>query len=149
MAKDWVEYFGPTLQTKEGLGATNEVLKGKTRIGIYLAGHWCPPCRGFTPVLTKFYESVFKENSNDLAIVFVSEDSDDESYDKHYGTMPWYAVPYSERDIVAALRVKFDVRGIPVFIVLESHDGHVLDPNGRATVTAAKGDVSNALGFWH
>ena len=27
---------------------------GKT-VGIYFSAHWCPPCRGFTPVLTEFF----------------------------------------------------------------------------------------------
>lgn len=34
----------------------SEVFAGKDFICIYFSAHWCPPCRGFTPVLKDFYE---------------------------------------------------------------------------------------------
>jgi len=38
---DWtVEYFGTTLQTKEGVKSTKEVLLGKKLIAIYFSAHW-------------------------------------------------------------------------------------------------------------
>ncbi len=33
-----------------------EALAGKKIVAFYFSAHWCPPCRGFTPVLKKFYE---------------------------------------------------------------------------------------------
>jgi len=39
---------------KEGNVKTiEELLKGKSHLLIYFSAHWCPPCRGFTPVLAK------------------------------------------------------------------------------------------------
>ena len=35
---------------------SSEVFAGKDFICIYFSAHWCPPCRGFTPVLKDFYE---------------------------------------------------------------------------------------------
>ena len=34
----------------------SEALAGKEFICIYFSAHWCPPCRGFTPVLKDFYQ---------------------------------------------------------------------------------------------
>ena len=31
-------------------------LADKKVVAFYFSAHWCPPCRGFTPVLKKFYE---------------------------------------------------------------------------------------------
>ena len=35
---------------------SSEALAGKDIILIYFSAHWCPPCRGFTPILKDFYE---------------------------------------------------------------------------------------------
>merc|ERR1719189_1069843 len=40
-------------------------------IGIYFSAHWCPPCRGFTPVLAETYETLAKAGKK-FEIVFVS-----------------------------------------------------------------------------
>ena len=37
----------------------DEALEGKKFVGFYFSAHWCPPCRGFTPVLKDFYEVIF------------------------------------------------------------------------------------------
>jgi len=47
----------------------SEIFAGKDFICIYFSAHWCPPCRGFTPVLKDFYEEV-----DGVEIVFVSSD---------------------------------------------------------------------------
>ena len=36
--------------------SADDLLKDKQIILIYFSAHWCPPCRGFTPVLTDFYK---------------------------------------------------------------------------------------------
>jgi nucleoredoxin len=33
-----------------------DALSSKKLVAFYFSAHWCPPCRGFTPVLKKFYE---------------------------------------------------------------------------------------------
>eukprot|EP00972_Heterocapsa_arctica_P107681 15861171-Heterocapsa_arctica.AAC.1 len=52
MTKDM---FGPQLLTKDGLKPTDEVLADKKFVSIYFSAHWCPPCRGFTPVAAEKY----------------------------------------------------------------------------------------------
>ena len=75
-------------------------LCGKDKIiGIYFSANWCPPCRNFTPKLTDFYEQIKKsEKGSSFEIVFVSWDKDDASFREHFKTMPWLAVPYSDRE---------------------------------------------------
>merc|ERR1712213_186580 len=48
---------------------SSEALAGKDIILIYFSAHWCPPCRGFTPILKDFYEEV-----DGVEIIFVSSD---------------------------------------------------------------------------
>lgn len=68
---------------------------GKT-VGLYFSAHWCPPCRGFTPELAKFYTK-HKEAKN-LEIVFLSSDRDEDSFKEYYASMPWLCLDYSNRE---------------------------------------------------
>ena len=73
---------------------------GEVKInGIYFSGHWCPPCRTFTPELIKFYKDMKAGPKGDsLEIVFVSSDRDQEAFDDYFKEMPWFAMPYEERE---------------------------------------------------
>merc|ERR1712146_743502 len=71
------ELFGPTLKTKEGDKPTDEVLAGKKHVLVYFSAHWCPPCRGYTPDLSKAYADSAKKD--ETAVVFISSDQDQAS----------------------------------------------------------------------
>ena len=48
---------GQTLIKADGTKVqADDALAGKNIICIYFSAHWCPPCRGFTPVLKRFYD---------------------------------------------------------------------------------------------
>jgi nucleoredoxin len=69
---------------------------GKT-VGIYFSAHWCPPCRGFTPVLTEFYNKHNK--SKNFEVIFVSSDRDEKSFSEYYHEMPWLALSFADRQL--------------------------------------------------
>lgn len=66
--------------------------------GLYFSAHWCPPCRGFTPVLAQLYTKL-KENNQSIEMIFVSSDRDENSFKEYFNEMPWHALPFSERDL--------------------------------------------------
>lgn len=69
-------------------------------VGLYFSAQWCPPCRSFTEHLIAFYQH-FQGNAdtkNSLDIVFVSSDKDEASFGEYFKEMPWYALPYVERE---------------------------------------------------
>merc|ERR1711899_203354 len=110
--------------------SADSALKGKDVILFYFSAHWCPPCRGFTPILKDFYEEV---EAQGVEIIFVSSDRDSEammSYMKEsHGD--WYALEHGT--LKKELSEKYNVRGIPTLVVLKG-DGTLISANGRGDV---------------
>eukprot|EP00741_Cyanophora_paradoxa_P010727 tig00020538_g10369.t1 len=115
--------------------AQSQALAGKKAVLLYFSAHWCPPCRGFTPELAKFYEQ--HHASKNFEIVFVSSDRDEKSWEEYYGEHPWIALPYAERELKNKLSKKFKVQGIPTLVVLDA-DGKVITSRGREMVSKDK-----------
>lgn len=130
----FVKLLGDTLVSKNGNHApTAEVLSGKSVVALYFSAHWCPPCRGFTPVLADAY--VKHLQAQGVEIVFVSLDQNDAAFKSYFKTMPWLAVPYAARNVKKALGEKYRVTGIPSLILLNGSDGSLLSADGRAKVS--------------
>lgn len=123
---------------KDGEVQVSDLLNGKTCVGLYFSAHWCPPCRGFTPVLAQLY-SKLKENNQSIEIIFISSDRDDSSFQEYFNEMPWHALPFAERDLKGKLGEKYGVRGIPTLIVLDK-DGNIKDAEARGTAQNCPGD---------
>jgi len=105
-------------------------LSGKY-VGIYFSAHWCPPCRGFTPMLAAAYSNHLK--AKDLEVIFVSSDRDEDAFKEYFGEMPWAALPYADREANDKLNKKFKVQGIPTFVLLNK-DGSIISDNARGKV---------------
>ena len=74
--------------------ATSDLLSEGKIIGLYFSASWCPPCIGFGPKLVEFYNK-FRDK---LTVIFVSSDKDEECFMEYFKEMPWYAMPFQERD---------------------------------------------------
>merc|ERR1712088_601445 len=111
--KEWKEYdekaneFSEIIKGSSLVKADNstksveEVLAEKEIVLIYFSGHWCPPCRTFTPVLKKFYQNVSEKG---VEVIFVSSDGSKTGQ---------------------KLKKKFHVSGIPTLVALKT-DGTIL-----------------------
>lgn len=65
--------------------------------GLYFSALWCPPCRGFTPKLVEFYKKVAMKGHK-FEIVFVSSDTDEDTFEKYYKDMPWAALKFDQKE---------------------------------------------------
>jgi len=126
------ELLGAKLIGKDGEVDTTAALTGKKAIALYFSGHWCPPCRGFTPQLAEWYTNGLKEKG--VEVVFVSSDKDQAGFDGYYADMPWLALPFSERDMKDALNKKYKVSGIPSVVILDA-EGGLITTEGRKALT--------------
>jgi nucleoredoxin len=111
--------------------ADASAMEGKDIVAVYYSAHWCPPCRAFTPELSKFYKKAAKKYSN-FQLIFVSSDKNEEAMAEYmdWGKMKFLAVDYSQRK--SSGLSKHAARGIPYMVVLDG-DGKVLleKPKGK------------------
>lgn len=128
----FVERFGERLLSSAGEVKTADALSGKKAVAIYFSGHWCPPCRGFTPKLAEWYNSNLKAKG--LEVVFVSSDRDEAGFKDYFGEMPWLALPYEERDKKEEMSKMFKVQGIPAVVIL-GPDGSLISKDGREAIS--------------
>lgn len=134
-----VSLLGDTLKSSAGNVRTADALAGKSMVALYFSAHWCPPCRGFTPLLVNAYMKHLKAKG--LEIVFVSSDRDEKAFNSYFGEMPWLALPFAARGLKSELSNKYRVSGIPSLILLNS-DGSLNTAEGRGRV------ASDPTGKW-
>lgn len=111
---------------------TEKAFEGKKAVALYFSAHWCPPCRGFTPMLAEWYKKDLQGKG--LEVVFISSDRDEDAFKEYYGEQPWLALPFSARDKKAELSQKYKVSGIPSLIIINPEDGSTITKDGRAAV---------------
>merc|ERR1711972_562689 len=107
-----------------------ELIGDKPLVGFYFSAHWCPPCRGFTPVLKEAFN---KMDGDKITIIFVSSDQDKASMEDYFKAHGDYlALPFGS-DKKKALSEKFGVQGIPMLVIVNK-EGKTVDAGGRGTV---------------
>jgi nucleoredoxin len=111
---------------------TKTAFEGKKAIALYFSGHWCPPCRGFTPKLAEFYKTSLAEKG--LEVVFVSSDHDESSFKDYYAEQPWLALPFSDRARKDKLSKLFKVNGIPSVVIINAENGETITTDGRSAI---------------
>lgn len=107
--------LGDSFISKTGTVSLKD-LDGKY-IALYFSASWCPPCQNFTPKLIQTYETALKPNKN-VEVIFVSSDSDTESFNHYYGKMPWLAIAHDDPR-KPKLAKQFGIQGIPTLVVLD------------------------------
>lgn len=134
------------LVTKTGTKAPAEALSGKV-VCLYFSAHWCPPCRGFTPALRQFYESL-KAAGESIEIIFVSSDRGEQEFKDYFANEhgDWLAVDFSASRQREELSKHYQIRGIPALIVVDGH-GKPAVPDARNDVAGAKGAAAASAAF--
>ncbi|CAN5310027.1 hypothetical protein BH23VER1_BH23VER1_26020 [soil metagenome] len=115
-----VERSGGSLTT-----ASPSALVGKEYVALYFSAHWCPPCRAFTPVLSRFYDEVSRAHP-EFQLILVSGDRDAGSMEEYirWGEMNFPAVAF-DRIGESGLR-EYSARGIPYLVVLDAQGNEII-----------------------
>eukprot|EP00286_Rhodomonas_abbreviata_P021867 CAMPEP_0181306744 /NCGR_PEP_ID=MMETSP1101-20121128/10478_1 /TAXON_ID=46948 /ORGANISM="Rhodomonas abbreviata, Strain Caron Lab Isolate" /LENGTH=440 /DNA_ID=CAMNT_0023412851 /DNA_START=161 /DNA_END=1483 /DNA_ORIENTATION=- len=127
MAEELVNLFGATLTKHEaGEVGTKAVLKGKTHVGILFGAAWSGSCKQFTEPLVKVYKKLIEEKGKSFEIVYVPATvpgrppEDEKSFKELLETMPWLAIPLHRKAVHKKLTRRFQVRQIPMLVLLDS-----------------------------
>ncbi|KAI9915348.1 hypothetical protein PsorP6_008108 [Peronosclerospora sorghi] len=123
---------------------TSQALKDKKIIGLYFSGHYCPPCRKFTPILSQVYSDIKAAGHTDFEIIFVSSDKEEAKFVEYYNEMPWIALPYARRDVKLELCEKFGVKTVPTLIFF-NEKGELIEREGRYFITDHAKDMDAIL----
>ncbi|CAE7434388.1 nxn [Symbiodinium sp. CCMP2456] len=133
-----VQSYGLQLVDRSGKDFDVQQLTASDVIALYFSAHWCPPCRGFTPLLKKFNDTLQSLGEQSLRIIFVSSDNSEKEmwqymYESHGD---WLALKYDCKELKDRLSRQFQVSGIPALIILDSL--------GRQAVKDARSEVMAA-----
>merc|ERR1712166_296699 len=135
--------LGKTLKNEDSDVDTQTALGDCDVLALYFSAHWCPPCRGFTPVFAETYKQM-KKAGKKFETVFISSDGDESAFNSYFKEQPWLALPFAGRSAKASISEKYGVRGIPTLILLNK-DGSIRDGNGRSVIM---GDQQGASFPW-
>lgn len=95
------------------------ILDKPEKVALYFSGHFCAPCRTFTPLLKDFYDEV-NEDEKKLEIIFVSLDksqAEQEQYHSEQGD--WPRIAFADEAARLALKTQMGVEKIPALVILD------------------------------
>lgn len=113
---------------------------GNKYLMLYFSAHWCPPCRGFTPLLKKWYtknKPSLNGGDRQFECVFVSSDQDESTGNSYFKDDhgDYLKLDYSQRDLKSTISDHFGVRGIPSLCVVDLATGRTITDKGRGGVS--------------
>jgi len=122
LSRDLVQLDGDKVKKAKDID-----LSSKKYVAFYYSAHWCPPCRAYTPKLSKWYDKMKEEHGDDFELVFISSDRTEDAMEEYmnWGKMNFPALEFDERD--QDIVKKHAPRGIPYLIVLDQEGEPVFD----------------------
>lgn len=86
-------------------------------VGYYFSASWCPPCRGFTPILDAAYKQMLSNNCQ-IELVLVSSDQDPTAAAEYYKKMSFCMLDFNNTQKKSFLSQKYKVSGIPCLVIV-------------------------------
>ena len=116
------------------------MLKGKSHVGIFFGAAWSGSCKQFMEPLVKVYNQLVQEKGKSFEIVYVPATvpgrppEDEASFKELLAQMPWLAIPLKRKATHKKLTRRFQVRQIPMLVLLDS-DGKTIHRDITPAVT--------------
>ena len=117
------------LEDDAGVQQGAEAIHGKI-VGLYFSAGWCPPCRKFSPELSRFQAA----HSDDFAVIFISCDHSEAEMKSFCAGKGFLRVPFGS-EARATIQARMGVSMLPTLVIVDVESGEVLTDWGRAAVT--------------
>lgn len=131
--------LGPKLDSRRGELKTDDVLRGKSLVGLYFSGSDCHACQVFSPILATVYRNMALAAYRDLPmqsaleVVLVSLDRSPAAFRDSVLRAPYPVLPFDRKAEARELRKRYDVQRIPALIFVDEH-GQEVEREGRRFV---------------
>ena len=148
------EMLGPVLIDKSKKTYNrSKVLRNCSVLAIYFGGEWCPHCINFKPTVDKAYAALKAAYKDEWELVYVSSDQDAKAFERYFGSMAWYAVPFEKKAQKEELDRHFKVTGIPTVVILKRNEGGVFTlieggQDGRTILSKAPAQLKEDFKSW-
>jgi thiol-disulfide isomerase/thioredoxin len=131
-----ISAIGPEVINATGQRGQTSRLVEYDYVLLYFTAGWCAPCRAFTPQLIQYYNE--NRSLGKWEVIVVSKDHSESEFQDYLRSakMPWAAIPY-ERVEPSGLSQRFQISGIPNFVVL--------DRTGNVVINSRSGGRDKAL----
>jgi thiol-disulfide isomerase/thioredoxin len=114
---------------------TAEFFEGTKYIGLLFSADWCAPCHTMMPLLRNFYTDINLDERL-FEVILVSNDQNESDFRKHFGGMPWAAIPYGDPRI-QEFGKRFKAQGIPKLVILDAKTGFKVTDTARKDLVLA------------
>ena len=85
------------------------------------------------------------KDSKSAEVIFVTDDREAAHFERNFKKMPWYAVPFDNKQNIGNLKSRYGVYDLPTLIVVDPSTGEVIDHDGREYIT----NCSQAVARWN
>lgn len=106
----------------------DSVLYGRY-IGLYFSANSCAGCKSFAPIFAETYKKLKARNPMKFEVIYVSDDQDEDQFKENFKHMPWIALPWKDREGKRRLKEIFNVKQLPILILLDRDQKTVLHEN--------------------
>ncbi|GMH80106.1 hypothetical protein TrST_g12138 [Triparma strigata] len=108
---------------------SREYVATKAYICLYFSAAWCPPCRAFSPKLSKWA----KEHEDDVGVIFVSHDTSEKEMLGFVQNKNFAFMPFRDRTFTTLNQI-LSVSMLPTLVIVNRSNGKVITHWGRTCV---------------
>eukprot|EP00752_Nemacystus_decipiens_P009897 g8830.t1 len=105
------------------------VFKNKM-IGVYVSAGWCPPCRAFSLVLSRWA----KERKEEFEVVFVSLDKSEQEMKEYVAGKGFVRLTFEPESARHKAAQAFGVQALPTLIIVNGDSGNIVTTWGRSAI---------------